>query len=419
MRKKPEWSRLDNAAKIFPPNSKKSDTKVFRFACELYEDVDKNILQAALNNTLKAFPLYRSVIKSGIFWYYFEESHIEPIVSEEDSPPCTILFDRNIKRLLFKVMYYKKRISVEIYHALSDGAGALQFLRCIVYHYIIIKHKGKLNIPTMDYDASITQKMDDSFKKYYTNNKDKRKKRTINAYQIKGQKLAEFRIKVIEGIIPVDIILKEVKKYNTTLTVFLTAILMCSIDEERANRHKNPPIVVSIPVNLRNYFPSETARNFFGVINIDYSFNENNIELKDVINGVEKSLKEKLTKESLSQRINVLSSLEHNCFMRVIPLKIKDIILRIANNIVDKKNTSTISNIGRVQMPEELIPYISSFDVFVSTNNLQACICSFENKLRISFTSAFVSTDIQRRFFRTLTDMSIPVYIESNKIDEE
>ena len=31
------WRSLDNAAKIFPATSGKKDSRVFRFACELYE----------------------------------------------------------------------------------------------------------------------------------------------------------------------------------------------------------------------------------------------------------------------------------------------------------------------------------------------------------------------------------------------
>lgn len=98
---------------------------------------------------------------------------------------------------------------------------------------------------------------------------------------------------------------------------------------------------------------------------------------------------------------------------------IKNLALRIAYIIAAKNHTSTLSNVGIVNMPDEIKPYIRSFDVFVSTDKLQACLCTYENKLRISFTSAFVSTEIQRRFFRTLTDMGISVVIESNMVDEE
>ncbi|WP_326907347.1 hypothetical protein [Sedimentibacter sp. MB31-C6] len=416
-----EWSKLDNAAKIFPPNSKKSDTKVFRFACELKESIHKKVLQDALDVTLEAFPLYKSIIKSGLFWFYFEESHFRPIVTEENIPPCTTLYDKNDKKLLFRVMYYNKRISFEVYHALSDGAGALQFFRTLIYNYVLLKYRNEFKdeVPILDYDASRIQKMDDSFQKYFTESKLKRKGKKVKAYRIRGQKIPEYRIRVTEGVMPVDSIIAIVKEYKTSLTIFLAAVLMCSINEDIPVRLKKKPVILSIPVNLRNFYYSQTARNFFGVINVDYNFEKGSNELRDVISHLNNSFKKNLTPEHLGQRINMLASLEHNYFLRAIPLVIKNIILRVANNIADKGYTSTLSNIGIINMPEEIKPFISSFDIFVSTNKLQACVCSFENNLRISFTSAFINTEIQRHFFRTLTDMGIPVEIVSNKIDEE
>ena len=66
-----QWSRLDNAAKVFPANSSKADTKVFRFSCELYEPVEEEVLEEALGQTLRFFPHYQSVLRHGLFWHYF------------------------------------------------------------------------------------------------------------------------------------------------------------------------------------------------------------------------------------------------------------------------------------------------------------------------------------------------------------
>ena len=420
-KKVPEWSKLDNAAKIFPANSKKSDTKVFRFSCELYDTVDQTVLKQALDITLEAFPLYLAVIKSGLFWYYFEKSNFKAVVTEENIPPCTTLYDKNNKTLLYRVMYYRKRISFEVYHALADGAGALQFFRTLIFHYINIKYKYALKDkePVLDIEASKSQKLDDSFQRYYNDEKSFTKRKSIKAYKIRGAKIPEYRISVIEGLIPVDKILPKVKEYKTSLTIFLAAILMCAINEEIPVRQKRKPVVLSIPVNLRNYYVSQTARNFFGVINVDYDFSKGSNNLTEVIDALKKRFKENLTAERMGKRINKLASLEHNYILRVIPLAIKNLILKIAYSIADKSYTSTLSNVGVISVPDDIKPFISSFDIFVSTEKIQACVCSFENTLRISFTSAFVSTEIQRRFFKTLTDMSIPVTIESNIVDEE
>ena len=120
-----EWTRLDNAAKIFPPNTNEKDTKVFRFACELNEDVDKDILQAALDNTMLLFHMYNVILRRGLFWYYFEHTDMKPQVEEESKLPCSMLYIPNRKNLLFRVTYYKKRINLEYIMRLLTGQERL------------------------------------------------------------------------------------------------------------------------------------------------------------------------------------------------------------------------------------------------------------------------------------------------------
>ena len=69
-------------------------------------------------------------------------------------------------------------------------------------------------------------------------------------------------------------------------------------------------------------------------------------------------------------------------------------------------------------MPEIFEKYINSFGMFVATNKIQAGVCTYNDNLTISFSSCFINADIERRFFRTLTDMDIPVVISANEVNE-
>mgnify|MGYP006335720665 FL=1 len=102
-KKSKSWYKLDNAAKLFPPTTDKYDTKTFRFAVSLKEKIDSKILKEALNVTLKDFPIFSSVLKKGFFWYYLEESDIEPEVTLESSPICDYMDEG---KLLFKVAIF-------------------------------------------------------------------------------------------------------------------------------------------------------------------------------------------------------------------------------------------------------------------------------------------------------------------------
>lgn len=412
-----QWTSLDNAAKIFPPTSKKRDTRVFRFACELTEPVDPALLLQALEQTVVLFPSFRSVLKKGLFWYYLEQSDLPLTVGPEQNPPCSSIYDQT-RRLLFEVTYYHCRINLEVYHALSDGTGALQFLRQLVLEYLFLRYPDVWNghKPTLDYDASNNQRLDDSFQQYASDEKHSFRSKDPAAYQLRGPKLPEYRISVIEGVTSTSQLLAKAKQHGATVTVFLCAVLMDAISQEIPTRDRHLPVCLTVPVNLRQYFYSESVRNFFSVINTHYQFSQPHT-LQQIIDSVSKEFKQKLTVENLQGQMDAYSQLERNPLLRVVPLAIKDPVMNWIYKMTAKHFTAAISNIGRIEMPEAFAPYIRLFDVFVSTDGLQLCLCSYRDRMTLSFTTPFDSTDIPKRFFRTLTQMGLPVTVSTNLED--
>ncbi|WP_010243992.1 hypothetical protein [Acetivibrio cellulolyticus] len=421
--KKVEWSRLDNASKIFPATCSYRDPKVFRLACELVEDVEPKILQLALNAAIKRFPLYKSVLRRGVFWYYFETSDIQPVVEKETNHVCAPIYRKYERNLLFRVFYYKKRINIEVFHALSDGTGALSFMKTLVYHYLLIKHKDEFacKVPELNYSASVSEKNDDSFIRHYPG-WDFRKQmvygikreKVVKAYRIRGTRLEENRVKVIEGAMSAKAVLEEAHKYNTTLTIFLSALLISSIYQDMPARKKRYPVVLSVPINLRQFFKSETARNFFSTMSIEYHLGKNNLELSEVIKSLSESFQRKLTEESLNQHLNWLIALERNPFARIIPLPLKNYSLRTANIVMDMGVTAAISNVGKVSMPSEFEGYINQFSVIPNVKRPQMTICTYGDRLVVTFASPFRETELQKTFFESLTNMGIKIEISSN-----
>lgn len=415
IQKSKSWSRLDNAAKIFPSTIEKTDTRVFRFYCELTEEVKPKILQLAVEYTLEIFPNFKMVMKKGLFWYYLEESDLVPRVTLEDRAVCSPIYDDNKKTLLFNVTYYNNRINLEVYHVITDGTGALQFLKNIVSNYLVEAHKEQFkdNIPIID-DATVTERNSDSFQKYYAKNKSTKQTPKRKAFNFKMEKRDAECVQIIEGIVSTKQVIDIAHKYNTTLTVYLTALFIEAIAKEMTIQQMKKPIVIMVPVNLRNYFPSETARNFFGMISVSYDFNRGDGSLDDIISRVNKSFKHELTKERLVIRMNNFASLERNLFIKIVPRPIKNIVLRASRHLKDLNETAVISNIGRVTMPDILDRYIDKFGVLISTLKLQLCICSYKDNLQIGFTSSFLSTDIQKNFFRSLSKNGVNVEVRTN-----
>ncbi len=411
------WYDLDNVAKVFPSTSNKKDSKVFRFACSLTEDIEKEILQKALDKTMSYYPIFSSILKKGFFWCYLETSNILPIVKEENDPICSSIYRYNNKNLLFNVTYYKKRINLEVYHALADGSGALQFLMKLVLNYLTIRYNLDSNIK-LDDISSLIEKEDDSFKKYYQRQKNQFFNTTEKAYKIKSFKFSENRIKVIEGIFSTSELLNVCHDYKTTLTIFLTSVLLKSIDETMHIKDKKKPVIITIPINLRKYFKSKTIRNFFVTMNVKYKFTEDSAELITIIKDVEKQFKKNLTKESLFEKFNRYASVEHNMLIRIIPFFLKNIVLKFFYKKEMKGTTTSLSNIGIITMPAEVNKYIDMFTFFSGTEEIQVCLCSYEDKTAIGFTSRYINSEIEKNFFRDLSDMGINIVINTNQTDE-
>ena len=413
---KNNWNKLDNAAKIFPAASSKADSQVFRISCELKAKVRPDTLQKALDETIKEFPVYQCVLKRGLFWYYLESTDIKPTVCEEHKPPCSAIYSKYKKGLLFEVTYYRSRINLEVYHVLSDGTGAMLFIKALLTKYLALAHT--LKEPRLDYGASAMQMETDSFQKYYNDEKTIRKTKPKTACKIRGPRYSEDRLKVVTGRFSVKDTLAVAHQYHTTLTGFLCACIMHAINEELPVRAKKKPVILAVPVNLRNYFPSESARNFFSLTFTDYDYYTQSSKFEDVIKKVDADFKHNLSQENLANSINMYAAVERNIFSRIVPLVVKDLCLGAAYRLSASRSTATISNIGIITVPDELADLVQAFDIYVSTNKVQACVCSYRDILSVSFTSPFISSDIQRSFFRHLTDFGIAVELSTNLTDE-
>lgn len=416
-RKNLSWSRLDNAAKIFPPTSHGSATGVFRLSCELREPVAPDVLQTALDRTLERYPHLLMVMRHGVFWYYLEQTTLRPSVVPEHAPPCAALYEGS-RSLLFRVSYWRHKVSLDMYHVLADGAGAIEFFESLMAAYLMLRHPeaGVDGLP----QASVSQRWADSFQKYYKPHSGGKSSDGLGrAYRLRGVRRAGGGLTVIEGVADVRQVLAAAHRCGATLTVYMTALLLSAIHSEMYVREQKKPVVLTVPVDLRSFFPSQTTRNFFGTIRVGYDFSKRSGEIDDIVACVAAAFKEELTPERLGARMNQLSALEHNPVLRLIPLALKNPVLRLSGAVSDRGETAALSNVGKFRLPDALHPYVRGFGVFMSTRATQLCTCSFGNELHFGFTSAFENTEVQRRFFELLVNEGIEIEIRSNEYHEE
>ena len=138
--RKLRWMQLDNSAKIYPASASSRWTNIYRLSATLTEDVDREVLQAALDVTVRRFPSIAVRLHRGVFWYYLEEIAHAPTVQDERSYPLVRMPFDDIRHCGFRVLVWGRRIAVEFFHALTDGNGGLVFLKTLLAEYLSEKH---------------------------------------------------------------------------------------------------------------------------------------------------------------------------------------------------------------------------------------------------------------------------------------
>lgn len=410
-----KWRKLDNAALAFPAVTGKQDTRVFRFYCQLKETVDGEVLQKALDKTMEKYPLYQAVLRKGLFWFYLEQRDLRPVAKPEKRLPCSKIYIPDKKSLLFEVSYDKKRINFEVFHALTDGTGAMKFLKELVKNYLMIAHPDD-DLPELTEDEEVTEsdQEEDSFSQYYCDKSPRKKEKKETAARIPGGRLSQDEMQITEVVLSVKEVLEKAKNYGVSLTIFLTAVMLCATEEELPKRQMGKWVSLMIPVNLRNYFPSQSMTNFFGWIEVGYRFEEKTC-FEDVLSEVKKQFERELVKERVGMRMNEWVRLEKNPFLRMVPLEMKSLCLQIGANIGGRSITAVFSNIGVIKMPAPYENLIEQFGIFTSTGGLQLCCCSFKDRLVLGFTSKIRSSNIQRNFFNILREQKISYQEEKNE----
>ncbi|MCD8326477.1 MAG: DUF6320 domain-containing protein [Lachnospiraceae bacterium] len=402
-----QWRKLDNAAIAFPAATGKKDTRVFRFSCELKEPVNEELLQKALDKTVEKYPLFQAVLRKGLFWFYLERRNIRAEVTREKKPPCSKLYIPDQKSLLFEVTWHENRINFEVFHALTDGTGAMHFLLELVRNYLTLAHPEQ-NFPEPESGADTTSKdqEEDSFSQYYSSKQSKDREKGRIAVQLKGEHLAADEMRITEVVVPVKEILAKSRELNVSVTVLTASMLLWAIHEEIPTTRLHKPVTLMIPVNLRNYFPSRSMTNFWGWIEVGYVFKEDTV-FTDVLYHVKEKFNRNLEKEQVAARMNAMVRLEKNPILRAVPLEIKQFFLMAGTTLGARNVTAVYSNMGVIKLPGEYEDYIDSFHLFASTDNLQLCSCAYKDDLMLGFTSKLPSENIQRNFMRLLRDQNL------------
>lgn len=418
------WHKLDNTANLFPVVTNRRYTNVFRMTAVLTEEIDPELLDRALNEVLPYFAAFNVRMRHGLFWSYLETNHARPQVLREEESPCRYIDPVETNRFLFRVLYYKRRIHLETFHVLTDGTGAMRFLKAICYRYLQLAHPDAFTPDQLStfYGTENAGDVQDGYIENYVRAKSKAF-RDPSAFHLKGEHRLAGELGVVTALIPLDALKAECRRYDATIGEYLTACIAFGIYEEYTSGHgSKKPINIFVPVNLRPIFGTETALNFFSKLSIILPLHTRGFTFDTVLKLVKQQFAEKLNREEFEQRLAYTASSEMNFFARIVPLPLKNGILRIVYENSNNGSSIVLSNLGLVQVDEIFRPYFEGFRFLLSTTPkepLKTTACAYNGILAFNFSSELEAHRLERSIIRRLTDAGIPVTLETGGVCDE
>ena len=368
--KKLRWMRLDNAAKIYPAAKRRGWTNYFRLSATLNEPVDTKILAAALDVTVRRFPSIAVRLRRGAFWYYLEQIPKAPPIEEDRSYPLVHVPFDDVRKCAFRVLVYHERIAVEFFHAVTDAS---------------------------------------------------RKEST--AYQLSGTLEPDGFLNLTTLMVPVDAVRKCAKEHHVSVTELLAAAMMkaiCELQAEQTPRRRHrKPVKVLLPVNLRQMFPSRTLRNFASYVTPEIDPRLGDYTFDEICRVVHYRMGLENDPRMMGAKIATNVASERSPVLRVMPLFIKNAAMRVVFDMVGEiKSCLCLSNLGRVELPEAMAPYVERMDFIIGVPakaHYNCGVVSWNGTMNVNFIRNVREPELESHFYRVLHRLGLPVKAESNQ----
>ncbi|MBO4358441.1 MAG: hypothetical protein J5796_01420 [Erysipelotrichaceae bacterium] len=410
-----QYISLDNAAIVYPLGMKFGQMPLFRLSANLRDEIVPEILQLALDFTMKRFPSFSAVIKSGIFWHYLETTNnIHQVEPENDIPckPISIIL-RSFKS--FRVLYYKKRISIEYFHAITDGSGGMTFLKTLLAEYFRLLGK-RIGYGTDVLD--INEEVDPAELVNEFNNttaaKDLNTFLDKSSLQLDG-KLTRVNInRIIHFELNGEEVLKRAHKYSGTVTAYMLAILF--IASNRCMSRKDGVINIQVPVNMRKFNGSKTLRNYSMYFSASMKPEEIG-DLKSMVKEMRRQIVEKGDESLMNQMMATTGNLIK--MIDRVPMIMKTPVIQLAYGYLGNRIIAmTLSNLGNIEVPERMKNLIESFDFIIAPTrpNRAACaLVSYDGKMRLTVSKATKDDSFENEIYDLLKEEGLSITVEGSE----
>ena len=407
---------LDTAGRLWPILRTARLTSLFRLAVEFRDAVDLPALERSLMDLKRRYPGFFVRIRHGVFWSYVEPGPERLPLFAEDPRPCMNWSAADQARGLIRVRPWRNRIAVEFSHAVTDGGGAVVFMRALAQSYCRYAGIGAVPGQTEEHPGPGPEEWENAFWRHTQGNLPSLD-RTGRAYRPRSGLLPRGRYRLLVGTVSSQHLRDAAAAHDVKVGEYLVAVLADALQTlsrdaprgrrpGRGRRRLRRPIRILVPVDLRRFFPSRTLRNFFAFVAPELDQRLGAMSFDEIAHEVKWQMRGGLTRRRLLAHFSQHVGLERTLLLRVLPRLLKRVIVGLGFPVVGEgRYSASLSNLGPISLPEgvseEVIRFLFSPPPSPWTRT-NCSVVSYGGETVITFGSTAVERDIEREFFRTL-----------------
>src|SRR4030042_1853325 len=419
------WLKLDNAAKLFPAIISDDLTSVFRITASLKEPVRYSAIREAVAITSKRFPYFSVSLGTGIFWHFLEFNDQLPRIQAEEEIPCTAFAVKRKNEPLYRVIIKGKRISVEFIHILTDGGGAMEYLKSLLYTYLTltgrkISSPGEIILPESPLSE---EEYEDGYNKFFQKLPSPAK--LVKAWHLPFKLNKRPKLRVLSAEVNVNEILKVSREHKVSVTEYFVSVYHFSLQKifvsrkEISKKEKRKVLRIEVPVNMRKIYPSRTMRNFSLFVLPEIDLRLGTYTFDEILSSVHHQLQISSDVKQISRFLSSNVSSAKLFIIRIMPLFIKKVVIAsVYRGLASKRWTGIVTNLGLVTLPAAMEDMVDSFELIPPPPNpnvkVSCALVSYKDKLRICFSNITESHELERLILKHLSDAGINVKILNN-----
>ena len=404
----PKKYAIDNSGFLFLSQMERNHSNVYRFCARLAEPVSPELLQKAADRIFTRFPTIYARFRPGFFHYSMEPLKQAPRVCADPGILRT-MSSRELKDCAYRIYYRDCEISIEAFHSLTDGYGAIVSLRTLIAEYLHLKYgldsperQQMLCSGAVDWDAELR----DAYLDYGREKPWRPANR--HSYQLTPQN-RDWNPKIHCQDFSTSALLAAARHHGVSMTILLSGIMAEVIMEQQgrqAARKKKQPVRIMIPIDLRRQFPSKTLRNFVLYALPTLEWEEKDLPLGERLVRFREQFRQQAERSVLAGQISANVRIQGRWWFRSIPLAVKCSLMKIGYRFFGERNSSiTVTNLGPVAFSDTLNPHILGISVHLTPRRgspYNCAIISSGETTSISISRFSAEQELEEMFFHRL-----------------